>query len=108
MLVLLGATAPIGGCGSGSNSVSDGEIVRQLGLEQAPGGGYTVGHNPFCSIPELLNDPDEIEGLSKHQKRSAFTSRNGEIGVLVETPFAPSCERHVREGLNKLARTTDQ
>jgi hypothetical protein len=108
VLILLGAIALAVGCGSGSESVSNDEIVRQLGLEQAPGGGYTVGHNPFCSIPDLLNDPDEIQGLTKRQKRSAFTSRNGEVGVLVKTPFAPSCERDVREGLNKLGRKTQQ
>jgi hypothetical protein len=90
------------GCGSGDEpKLSDAKIADSLNLEQTEGG-YRVGDNPFCRITEILNDADETSGLTKSQRRVAITSKSGDVGVLVKTPFAPSCKDEVTADLNKL------
>jgi hypothetical protein len=103
-LVVIGLIVVVaGGCGSESESISDDEIIRQLELEESDGA-YTIGDNAFCTVEELLNDSDEVVGLSKRERDVALTSRRGDVGILVETPFAPACEREAEAGLTKLSR----
>ena len=102
-LVAVTALCVMSGCGGDSQQFSDGRIADALQLQQR-GNGYTVGNNPFCAIDKILNDADETSGLSNKQQRLAITSRRGNIGVVVVTPFAPACEKSVTAALNKLDR----
>jgi hypothetical protein len=108
-LAVIGMLVLTPGCGTETESVPDDEIVRELGLETAPtGDGYTVGDNLACSVTTLLNDSDEVGGLTAAERRVALTSRDGLVGILVETPFAPACERDALAGLNRLARRAER
>jgi hypothetical protein len=101
-LALVATVAVLSACGSEEMpKLSDAKIANSLNLEQTEGG-YRVGDNPFCRITEILNDADETSGLTKSQRRVAITSRSGDVGVLVKTPFAPSCKDEVTADLNKL------
>jgi hypothetical protein len=106
-LALAATTLAIGlfaACGSEEpQKLSDAKVADALGLEETEGG-YRVGDNPFCRINEILNDADETSDLTKSQRRVAITSKDGNVGVLVKTPFAPSCKDDVAAGLNKLDR----
>jgi hypothetical protein len=102
-LALIATTVLVAACGSSDTTtkIPDSKIADALHLQQTDSG-YRVGSNPFCRIDELLNDADETSGLTKAQQRVAITSRSGNIGVTVKTPFAPSCKDEVAAALNKL------
>jgi hypothetical protein len=106
-LAVIGAMLLLLGCGTEAQTISDEDIVRELRLEKTDGG-YTAEDNAFCSVEELLNSPEEIEGLSRQQKQAAITSRDGQVGLMVETPFAPVCERAALKGLDTLARRAER
>jgi hypothetical protein len=109
VLAVIGTLVLTPGCGTETESVLDDEIVRELGLEAAPtGDGYTVGDNLACLVTTLLNDSEEVGGLTAAERRVALTSRDGRVGILVETPFAPACERDALEALNRLARRAER
>jgi hypothetical protein len=95
-----------GGCGSGS-STPDSEIVQALDLKQA-GQGYEIDGDPFCTIDELLNDRDEVDGASGEGGQSfLIPSPDGEVGVLARRPFAPDCTRRAKDALKRLARKSE-
>jgi hypothetical protein len=95
-----------GGCGSGS-STSDSDIVNALNLESA-GGAYELDGDPFCTVDELLNDGDEVEGASGGEGESfLIASPDGEIGVLALKPFAPDCTKQAKRDLKRLAKKSD-
>jgi predicted small lipoprotein YifL len=103
-LALVATMAFVAACGSEqAQKVPDAKIAAALSLQQTDSG-YRVGANPFCRIGELLNDADETSGLTKAEQRVAITSRSGNIGVVVKTPFAPTCKDEVAAALNKLDR----
>jgi hypothetical protein len=109
VLAVIGILVLASACGNETESVSDDEIVRELGLEDAPtGDGYTVGDNLACMVTTLLNDSEEVGELAAAERRVALTSRDGRVGILVETPFAPACEREAMDGLNRLARRVER
>jgi len=104
LLAVLGAVTLTFGCGgSETDTTSDGQLAKALNLQKADDN-YTVGDNLLCSVQDLLNDSTEVSDLTQRQKKVAITSKNGELGVLITTPFAPACAREVKEGLNKLSR----
>jgi hypothetical protein len=95
-----------GGCGPGS-SISDSEIVRALDLKRTDHA-YRIGGDPFCTVGELLNDSDEVDGASGDGGQSfLIASPDGEVGVLARKPFAPDCARRARDDLKRLARKSD-
>ena len=107
-LALLAAALALaaGGCGSGS-STPDSEIVSALNLESA-GGAYELGGDPFCTVDELLNDGDEVDGASGGEGESfLIASPDGEIGVLALKPFAPDCTKQAKRDLKRLAKKSD-
>ena len=107
-LALLAAALALaaGGCGSGS-STPDSEIVNALDLKQA-GRGYEIGGDPFCTVDELLNDGDEVDGPAATAGRDfLIASPDGEVGVLARRPFAPDCTRRAKDDLKRLARKSD-
>jgi hypothetical protein len=89
------------GCGSGS-SVSDSKIVNALGLKQT-GSGYQMNGDPFCTIEQLLNDPAEVASADKNSG-NVLAGPKGRIGIVVKTPFAPSCARKAKDALGRLER----
>jgi hypothetical protein len=104
--LLVAAIALGAGCGSGS-STPDSEIVRALDLKQA-GERYEIGGDPFCTVGELLNDSDEVDGATGDGGQSfLIASPDGEIGVLALKPFAPDCTRRARDDLKRLAKKSD-
>jgi hypothetical protein len=105
-LVVAALALAAGGCGSGG-STPDAEIVRALDLKQA-GGGYEMGGDPFCTVDELLNDGDEVDGTGGEAGGSfLIASPDGEVGILARRPFAPDCTRRARDALKRLARKSD-
>lgn len=107
-LALLAAALALaaGGCGSGS-STSDSEIVKALNLK-ATGQGYEIGGDPFCTVDELLNGGDEVDGASGGQGESfLIASPDGEVGILALRPFAPDCTKQAKRDLKRLARKSD-
>ena len=95
-----------GGCGPGS-SISDSEIVRALDLKRTDHA-YRIGGDPFCTLGELLNDSDEVDGASGDGGQSfLIASPDGEVGVLARKPFAPDCARRAKDDLRRLARKSD-
>lgn len=101
-LALTGAV----GCGAGK-SVSDSEIIEALNLKKA-GQGYAIGGDPFCTVAQLLNDGDEVDGASEKSGNGfVIASPNGEVGVLARRPFAPDCLRRARDDLRRLARKSE-
>lgn len=109
VLAVIGTLVLAPGCGTETESVPDDDIVRELGLETAPtGDGYTVGDNLACQVTTLLNDTDDVAELTGAERRVALTSRDGRVGILVDPPFAPACEREALAGLNRLARRAER
>lgn len=105
-LLLAAFALAAGGCGSGS-STADSEIVRALDLKRA-GGGYAIEGDPFCTVDELLNDGDEVDGASGDGGQSfLIASPDGEVGVIARKPFAPDCTRRARDDLRRLAKKSD-
>ncbi len=100
-LALLAAGAL--GCGSGE-STSDSKILRALDLKQA-GGAYRIDGDPFCTVDELLNDGEEVDGASGGEGESfLIASPDGEIGILARRPFAPDCTKQAKDDLKRLAK----
>ncbi len=107
-LALLAAALVLaaGGCGSGS-STPDSEIVRALNLKPA-GQGYEIGGDPFCTVDELLNDGDEVDGTGGGEGESfLIASPDGEVGVLALKPFAPDCTKQAKRDLKRLEKELD-
>jgi hypothetical protein len=92
----------IAGCGGGP-SFGDAKIVKALELEPAENG-YHLGGDPFCLVEVLLNDSAEVEE-SQEADAPLIASREGNVGVEVETPFAPDCEDEARAALNRLEQS---
>jgi hypothetical protein len=93
------------GCGAGS-STSDSKIADALGLKQTSKG-YEMADNPFCTVVDLLNDSGEVAGASDLKGNEfAIVGPEGNLGIVVRKPFAPSCEREAKERLKKLERKT--
>jgi hypothetical protein len=91
------------GCGAGS-STSDSTIANSLGLKQTSKG-YEMAGNPFCTVVDLLNDSGEVAGASDLTGNEfAIVGPQGNLGIVVRKPFAPSCERQAKERLKKLER----
>jgi hypothetical protein len=106
LLTLALVVAGVGGCGAGQ-STSDSKIARGLDLKPA-NGAYRIAGDPFCTIDELLNDADEVEGASDAGGPDfLIASPNGEIGVLARRPFAPDCTRRAKDALKRLARKSE-
>lgn len=104
LLAALLGTALMAGCGSSDSSkFSDAKIEGALKIHHASTG-LQVGDNPLCGIDKILSDADETSSLTKAQQRVAITSKRGNIGVVVITPFAPDCKRDVTAALNHLDR----
>jgi hypothetical protein len=108
VLAVIGALVLAVGCGTEVESVPDDDIVRELRLQPAMGDGYTVGDNLACHVTTLLNDSEEVGRLTAAERRVALTSRDGRVGILVDTPFAPACEQEALAGLNRLARRAER
>lgn len=105
-LTLALLTASTIGCGSGE-STSDAKIVRALDLKQA-GGAYRIDGDPFCTVDDLLNDADEVDGADDSGAASfLIASPDGQIGILARRPFAPDCTRKAKDDLKRLARKSD-
>ena len=103
-LAIAVVAALLAGCGSSDESkTSDQKIVDALNLQER-NGGYTIGDNLLCGVSDLLNDAGEVDALSKAQTKVAIVSRSGDAGILVVTPFAPTCEQDAQKALNKLDR----
>ena len=106
LAVVLSAAAFVGaiGCGSGGSSISDSKIVDALGLKQTARG-YEMDNNPFCSVTQLLHDSGEVSDASDLKgKQFAISSPKGTVGIVVQKPFAPNCERDAKGKLKKLER----
>lgn len=99
------AVAAVGAAGCGGAGVSDSRIVDALNLEQT-GRGYEMGGDPFCTITDLLNDGDAVSSAHDTTGKATFViaSRNGEVGVLAQRPFAPDCSRRAERALTRLSR----
>ena len=102
-LITAAALLPVAGCGT-DGSISDSKIVNALDLKRAANR-YEMGGDPFCTIDQLLNDPDEVEEASKRSgEEFVIASSHAEVGVLARRPFAPDCARRARSALKRLAR----
>ena len=109
LLALLACALVVGGapgCGPGQ-ATPDSKIVRALDLKRTDHA-YRIGGDPFCTVGELLNDSDEVDGASGDGGQSfLIASPDGEVGVLARKPFAPDCARRARDDLKRLARKSD-
>jgi hypothetical protein len=104
--VVLSAAALVGvtACGSGGSSVSDSKIVDALGLKKTSRG-YEMDNNPFCAVTQLLHDSGEVSDASDLTgKQFAISSPKGTVGIVVQKPFAPNCERDAKDKLKQLQR----
>jgi hypothetical protein len=87
-----------------SSSTDDSQIVKALNLTKS-GSGYVMGGNPFCRIEQLLNDGNEVEDATSQPGRDdVLAAHDGEVGVVVRQPFAPSCSHQAQDALKRLAR----
>ena len=101
LCVLAGALAAAG-CGSSTNGISDARIVEALGAKSVAGS-YAIGGNPFCSVSRLLHDSGEVADAEKTDKGHVIAARDGSVGIVIVTPFAPKCVPDAQKSLNKLA-----
>jgi hypothetical protein len=106
LLILAGALW-WSGCGTG-NSTDDSKIVDALHLKRS-GSGYVMDDNPFCRIPELLNDGSEVEDANDQNGLDfVIASPDGEVGVLAHPPFAAACKRQATDALKRLQKQSQK
>ena len=99
-----GVIAAAIGCGSSGSSTPDSKIIDALGLKQTSRG-YEMDDNPFCTVTKLLNDSGEVSDASDLKgKEFAISGGQGKVGIVVQKPFAPKCERDAKAKLSKLER----
>ncbi len=99
------ALVALAGCGSSSSGggPSDAQMADALGAKMVAGH-YAIDGNPFCSIDTFLHDSGEVSDASKTDKGHVIAAQDGTLGIVIRTPFAPTCVPKARDGLNKLAR----
>jgi hypothetical protein len=95
LAVAIGAFALVG-CGD-EERFSDGKVEQAAKVKDG-----AVNGDPFCEVDEVLNSSDAIEKAGGGKAGNIITSKQGNVGVVVVTPFPPDCEDTVRKGLNEL------
>jgi hypothetical protein len=94
----------VAGCGSsgGKSGVSDANIVDALHLDSTAGS-YTI-HGTLCGVSKLLHTADEVSKADSANPGRVLASKDASVGIVILPPFAKSCEKDARKGLNSLTK----
>jgi len=98
------AAAVMGACGSTTTTTTTGvpesKIIVALEMKKVQGR-YAIDANPFCSVSQLLNSPDQVDKAKSSHR--VIASRDATVGIEIVKPFAPSCQKQAQRKLNRLA-----
>lgn len=89
------ASVALGACGE-EERFSEKKVFEAAKVE----GGQVKG-DPFCAVDSVLSNADAL-AKERNGQSAIITSKNGNVGVVVEPPFPDDCEKTVRRGLNDL------
>jgi hypothetical protein len=91
------ALLALAACGEESGSFSEKEVFEAAKVEDGE-----VEGDPFCVVDSVLASAEAIAEERKESRTAIITSKNGNVGVVVEPPFPEDCEKTVLSGLNEL------
>ena len=97
MAIVATCSLVLASCGAEEERFSEKKVFEATKVE----GGEVEG-DPFCVVDSVLSNADAIAKERKKDPAGIITSKNGNVGVVVEPPFPDDCEKTVLDGLNKL------